>query len=285
MIHLLSLLSGRALKPGRQEERFNRKFVLADGRSVSYAIAGAPDGLPVFLFLVCLCLCVGEREGEREPRGDGSGKLLHPQRTFRIRMLTSRIWSSSSIMACCTWRWQGLDAHRHAAAHFEDSAKRRGIRLICFDRPGRGGSDPIPPVSPVNVGDGEKDAHQVACTATEEAVVDVVKQVSGVLGEGARKSLRASSTLNRPIRSTRRCYDQWGRGGGGWDGKFVASILCLEHPFNNNFWQCVQLLEICNGEHSMGYVIQMLADIRFACVLPCTPLLCYLSKSPHSVLE
>lgn len=35
-----------------QEERFNRKFLLADGRTVSYSIAGVPDGLPVFLFLV-----------------------------------------------------------------------------------------------------------------------------------------------------------------------------------------------------------------------------------------
>eukprot|EP00903_Cladosiphon_okamuranus_P006254 g6137.t1 len=34
-----------------EEERFNRKFVLANGRTVSYSIAGNPDGLPVFLFL------------------------------------------------------------------------------------------------------------------------------------------------------------------------------------------------------------------------------------------
>lgn len=35
-----------------QEERYNREFVLADGRTVSYSVAGVPDGLPVFLFLV-----------------------------------------------------------------------------------------------------------------------------------------------------------------------------------------------------------------------------------------
>ena len=35
-----------------QEERYNRRLVLADGRTVSYAVAGSPDGLPVFLFLV-----------------------------------------------------------------------------------------------------------------------------------------------------------------------------------------------------------------------------------------
>ena len=35
-----------------QEERYNREVVLADGRTVSYSVAGNPDGLPVFLFLV-----------------------------------------------------------------------------------------------------------------------------------------------------------------------------------------------------------------------------------------
>lgn len=35
-----------------QEERYNRDFVLEDGRNVSYSDAGVPDGLPVFLFLV-----------------------------------------------------------------------------------------------------------------------------------------------------------------------------------------------------------------------------------------
>lgn len=35
-----------------QEERYNRQVVLADGRTVSYSVAGNTDGLPVFLFLV-----------------------------------------------------------------------------------------------------------------------------------------------------------------------------------------------------------------------------------------
>ncbi|CAM9507953.1 unnamed protein product, partial [Hapterophycus canaliculatus] len=34
-----------------EEERYNRKFVLADGKRVSYSVGGDPDGLPVFLFL------------------------------------------------------------------------------------------------------------------------------------------------------------------------------------------------------------------------------------------
>ena len=34
-----------------QNERYNRRFVLEDGRSVSYSVVRNPDGQPVFLFL------------------------------------------------------------------------------------------------------------------------------------------------------------------------------------------------------------------------------------------
>lgn len=48
-----------------QEERYNRQVVLADGRTVSYSVAGNPDGLPVFLFLVSTA-------ANRDHRGCGS---------------------------------------------------------------------------------------------------------------------------------------------------------------------------------------------------------------------
>ncbi|CAM9953295.1 unnamed protein product, partial [Ectocarpus sp. 6 AP-2014] len=106
-----------------EEERYNRSFVRADGKTVSYSVAGVPDGLPVFLFL-------------------------------------------------------GLDSHRHSAAHFEDIARRRGLQLICIDRPGRGRSDPIP-VPEVDAEAGaEVDVQGLITEATEAAVVDTIKQAS-----------------------------------------------------------------------------------------------------------
>ncbi|CAM9725525.1 unnamed protein product, partial [Ectocarpus sp. 12 AP-2014] len=112
-----------------EEERYNRSFVRADGKAVSYSVAGVPDGLPVFLFL-------------------------------------------------------GLDSHRHSAAHFEDIARRRGLQLICIDRPGRGRSDPVP-VPEVDAEAGaEVDVQGLITEATEAAVVDTIKQLCAKLRIG-----------------------------------------------------------------------------------------------------
>ena len=35
-----------------QNERYSRRFVLEDGRNMSYSVVGNPDGQPVFFFLV-----------------------------------------------------------------------------------------------------------------------------------------------------------------------------------------------------------------------------------------
>ena len=49
---LLAGIAVLVMAPTLQDERYNHRFVLAGGRSVSYSVAGNPDGLPVFLFLV-----------------------------------------------------------------------------------------------------------------------------------------------------------------------------------------------------------------------------------------
>ncbi|CAM9969975.1 unnamed protein product, partial [Laminaria digitata] len=112
-----------------EEERYNRQVVLANGRTVSYSVAGNPDGLPVFLFL-------------------------------------------------------GLDSHRHSAAHFEDTARRKGLQLICIDRPGRGLSDPIPPPVADAGEEGEVDLQALMSIAIEDSVVDTVKQLCAKLRIG-----------------------------------------------------------------------------------------------------
>lgn len=72
---------------------------------------------------------------------------------------------------------QGLDSHRHSAAHFEDTARRRGLQLICIDRPGRGRSDTIPfPVADAGK-EGEVDLQALMSEKIEDSVVDTVKQV------------------------------------------------------------------------------------------------------------
>ena len=77
----------------------------------------------------------------------------------------------------CFCASQGLDSHRHSAAHFEDTARRKGLQLICIDRPGRGRSDPIPsPVADASEG-GEVDVQALMSEAVENSVVDTVKQV------------------------------------------------------------------------------------------------------------
>ncbi|CAM9920621.1 unnamed protein product [Scytosiphon promiscuus] len=132
-----------------EEERYNRKFVLADGKRVSYSVGGDPDGLPVFLFL-------------------------------------------------------GLGCHRHSAAQFEEPARRRGLQLICIDRPGRGLSDPVPSpkVDEQAEGSEEVDVQGLITEAVQEAVVETVKQLcaklriakAGILGQsvGALYALRCA---------------------------------------------------------------------------------------------
>jgi len=99
---------------------------------------------------------------------------------------------------------QGLDSHRHSAAHFEEPARRRGLQLICIDRPGRGFSDPVPTPCPPEAdatktkgagekGEGEQEGEGAAepaadsqallmSEATEAAVADTVKQVRISIG-------------------------------------------------------------------------------------------------------
>lgn len=85
---------------------------------------------------------------------------------------------------------QGLDSHRHSAAEFEEPARRRGLQLICIDRPGRGLSDPIPPPpegADADAGGSAEDAARsqaLMSEAIEAAVVDTVKQVTGGLCPG-----------------------------------------------------------------------------------------------------
>lgn len=79
-------------------------------------------------------------------------------------------------------RSQGLDSHRHSAAQFEEPARRRGLQLICIDRPGRGLSDPLP--SPEGAADADSggsaeaaaESQDLMSEAIEAAVVDTVKQ-------------------------------------------------------------------------------------------------------------
>lgn len=79
---------------------------------------------------------------------------------------------------------QGLDSHRHSAAHFEDIARRRGLQLICIDRPGRGRSDPIPAPEVDAEAGAEVDVQGLITEATEAAVVDTIKQASNVICGG-----------------------------------------------------------------------------------------------------
>lgn len=78
---------------------------------------------------------------------------------------------------------QGLDSHRHSAAQFEEPARRRGLQLICIDRPGRGLSDPIPPPEGADVDSGGSaeaaaQSQDLMSEAIEAAVVDTIKQVN-----------------------------------------------------------------------------------------------------------
>lgn len=89
-----------------------------------------------------------------------------------------------------------MDSHRYSAAHFEDPARRWGLRLICIDRPGRGLSDPVivNPTKPAEStaegeggGEGGDAGSQAdACEAVEAAVVDTVKQVNKIVETGMK---------------------------------------------------------------------------------------------------
>ena len=80
---------------------------------------------------------------------------------------------------------QGLDSHRYSAVLFEDVARRRGLRLICIDRPGRGDSDPLPLSTPPSPARAAASGHRIEShprtalqEALETAVVDTVRQAS-----------------------------------------------------------------------------------------------------------
>ena len=80
---------------------------------------------------------------------------------------------------------QGLDSHRYSAVLFEDVARRRGLRLICIDRPGRGNSDPLTLSTLLSPARAAASGHRIEShprtalqEALETAVVDTVRQAS-----------------------------------------------------------------------------------------------------------
>ena len=99
---------------------------------------------------------------------------------------------------------QGLDSHRHMGVLFEDVARRRGLALICIDRPGRGKSDPLPrstPPPPAGAETGGRkggpDSGSALSEAIEAAVVDTVRQARSKNSSNTPKNNRGVAHSSR----------------------------------------------------------------------------------------
>lgn len=119
---------------------------------------------------------------------------------------------------------QGLGCHRHSAAQFEEPARRRGLQLICIDRPGRGFSDPVPSPEVDDEGEGaeEVDVQGLITEAVQEAVVDTVKQVRGGGRIVAKRGWGGVECRQQEAWTTGRCVRVEAVDGGGARGRRIT---------------------------------------------------------------